>query len=82
MTNSKNLRCWTRKRKNNSTYVTCENRATRQMATKKVTKQIPKIEVTKLPSQNKQIIAGGGQMRRSARLAEKVFKYGRKSYKK
>jgi hypothetical protein len=52
------------------------------MATKKVTKQIPKIEVTKLPSQNKQIIAGGGQMRRSARLAEKVFKYGRKSYKK
>lgn len=70
------LKCWTRKRKNNTKYVICENRATRQMATKRATKQIPKIEITKLPSQNKQNIAGGGLVRRSARLAEKVF--GRK----
>ena len=67
---TKNLKCWTRKRKNNSTYVTCANRATRQMATKRATKQIPKIEVTKLPTQNTQIRAGGKrQIRRSTRLA-------------
>lgn len=40
------MKCWTRKRKNNTTYVNCEKQAARQMAKKRVTPQVPRPEAT------------------------------------
>jgi hypothetical protein len=38
------MKCWTRKRKDNTTYVNCERQAARQMAKKRVTPQVPRPE--------------------------------------